>query len=114
VVEAKPEDDSQRSIFERLLEIANHASMHRDERLAVSAKRMPRTLFAFVTLTALMILLLVLVYPFHYVLLGFVAVAITSMLLFFAHFVLDDLDNPFEGTWNVTNDAFAELITKFR
>lgn len=114
VAEIKPEDDAQRTIFSRLLEIANQASSHRDERLALSVKRMPRTLFAFVTLTAFMILLLVLVYPFHRLLLGLAAVAITSTILFFAHFVLSDLDNPFEGSWNVTNDPFGELITRFR
>lgn len=113
VAEIKPEDDTQRIIFERLLEIANQASAHRDERLALSVKRMPRTLFAFVSLTAFMILLLVLLYPFHRLLLGLSAIAIISMLLFFAHFVLSDLDNPFEGSWNVTNDPFGELITRF-
>jgi hypothetical protein len=113
VAEIKPEDDTQRIIFERLLEIANQASAHRDERLALSVKRMPRTLFVFVTLTAVMIWLLVLLYPFHHMLLGLGAVAITSMLLFFAYFVLVDLDNPFEGTWNVVNDPFGELITRF-
>jgi len=114
VAEIKPESETQSVIFERLLDIANQASAHRDERLALSVKRMPRTLFAFVTLTAFMILLLVIIYPFHRLLLGLAAVAITSTLLFFAHFVLSDLDNPFEGSWNVTNDPFGELITRFR
>jgi len=114
VTELKPEDDIQKIVFERLLQIANQASSHRDERLALSAKRMPRTLFIFVILTAFMILLLVLLYPFRHVPLGLAAVAITSLLLFFAHFVLSDLDNPFEGSWNVTNDPFGELVTKFR
>jgi hypothetical protein len=114
VAEIKPEDDTQRIIFERLLEIANQASSHRDERLALSRKRMPRTLFIFVILTACAILLLVLLYPFRHVLFGLSAVAIISTLLFFAHFVLSDLDNPFEGSWNVTNDPFGELITRFR
>lgn len=113
VIEARPKDDAQQSIFERLLDIANQASAHRDERLALSVKRMPRTLFIFVSVTAIMILLLVLCYPFHSVVLGLASVAITSTLLLFAHFVLTDLDNPFEGTWNVGNEPFGELITKF-
>jgi len=113
VIEARPKDDAQQSIFERLLEIANQASAHRDERIALSVKRMPRTLFIFVSVTAIMILLLVLCYPFHSVVLGLASVAITSTLLLFAHFVLTDLDNPFEGTWNVGNEPFGELITKF-
>jgi len=75
---------------------------------------MPRTLFIFVSLTACMILFLLFFYPFRNVALGIVSVAITTMLLFFAHFVLTDLDNPFEGTWNVGSEPFGELITKVR
>ena len=82
--------------------------------LALSIKRMPRTLFAFVSLTAFTILFLVLLYPFHRPAFGLVSVAITSMLLYFAHFVLTDLDNPFEGSWNVTSEPFGELVTKIR
>jgi Protein of unknown function (DUF4239) len=114
VAEIQPQDDAQKVIFERLLELANQASAHRDERLALSVKRMPRTLFAFVVLAAIMILLLVLLYPFHRLAFGLAAVAITSIILFFAYFVLTDLDNPFEGSWNVTSDPFDELATRFR
>ncbi len=114
VSEAKPEGDSETRAHERLLEIANQASAHRDERLALSVKRIPRTLLLFVTLTAFTILFLLLFYPFHNPALGVVAIALTTMLLFFAHFVLTDLDNPFEGTWNVDSQPFADLVTKYR
>jgi len=114
VTELKPVDDTERALYQRLLDIANQASSHRDERLSLSAKRMPGTLLVFVTLTASMILFLLLFYPFRNVALGMVSIGITTMLLFFAHFVLHDLDNPFEGTWNVSSQPFAELITKYR
>jgi hypothetical protein len=114
VTDLKPADDTERTLYQRLLDIVNKASSHRDERLALSAKRMPKTLLVFVTLTASMILFLLLFYPFHNVALGLVSVAITTMVLLFAHFVLTDLDNPFEGTWNVDSKPFAELITKLR
>jgi Protein of unknown function (DUF4239) len=114
VTDMKPEDDTQRILYQRMLDIANQASSHRDERLALSAKRMPRTLLVFVTLAASMILFLLFFFPFRNIALGVVSVAITTMLLFFAHFVLTDLDNPFEGTWNVGSEPFAELVTKFR
>jgi hypothetical protein len=114
VTEVKPEDDTERIIYQRLLEIANQASAHRDERIALSIKRMPQTLLLFVTLTASTILFLLFFFPFRNVVLGLVAIAITAMLLFFAHFVLTDLDNPFEGTWNVGSEPFAELVTKLR
>jgi hypothetical protein len=114
VAEIKPQDEAQKVIFERLLDLANQASAHRDERLALSVKRMPRTVLAFVMLTAVTILLLVLLYPFHRLALGLASIAITSVILFFAHFVLTDLDNPFEGSWNVTSAPFEELLSRFR
>jgi hypothetical protein len=114
VTEMNPENDSERILYQRLLDIANQASSHRDERLAVSVKRMPRTLLFFVTLSASTILFLLFFFPFHNWALGAASVAITTMLLYFANFVLTDLDNPFEGTWNVSSDPFAELVTNFR
>jgi hypothetical protein len=114
VTEVKPEDDGERSVHERLLEIASQASSHRQERLAVSAKRMPQTLLLFVKLTAFAILFLLLLYPFSSLIFGIIAMVLTTMLLFLAHFVLTDLDNPFEGTWNVKSDSFSELATKYR
>ena len=114
LTDTKTDDESEHRAHERLLEIANQASAHRDERLALSVKRIPRTLLLFVTLTACTILFLLFFFPFHNLALGLVAIAITTMLLFFAHFVLTDLDNPFEGTWNVDSQPFNDLATKYR
>lgn len=114
VAEIKPEDDAERTVYARLLEIANQASAHRDERLSLSVKRIPRTLLWFVTVTALTILFLLFFYPFHNVAFGLVSIGITTALLYFAHFVVTDLDNPFEGAWNLSSDPFAELATKAR
>ena len=114
VTEIKPEGETSRSVFERLLDLANQASAHRDERLALSVKRMPRTLLVFVTLTASTILFLLFFFPFRNVGLGVVSIVLTTALLYFAYFVLTDLDNPFEGTWNVTAAPFEELLSKMR
>lgn len=114
VTEVKPDDEFERRAHDHLLEIASQASRHRDQRLALSAKRMPRTLLIFVNLTAIAILFLLFFYPFHNLALGIISIALTSMLLFLAHFVLTDLDNPFDGTWNVSSQPFTELATKYR
>ena len=114
VTAAKPEDELGRRAHDHMLEIAGQASAHRDERLALSRKRIPRTLLVFVTLTASAIVFLLLFFPFHNLALGLIAIGLTTMLLFFAHFVLTDLDNPFEGTWNVDAGAFDDLVTKYR
>lgn len=64
VTDATATDESERRAHDRLLEIANRASGHRDERLALSVKRIPRTLLLFVTLTACTILFLPFSIPF--------------------------------------------------
>ena len=114
VTEVKADDESERRVHERLLDIANQASSHREERHAMSAKRIPRTLLLFVTLTAATIIFLLFFFPFHNPALGMISISIATMLLYFAHFVLTDLDNPFEGTWNVNSEAFSDLVTKYR
>jgi hypothetical protein len=114
ITEMNPEHQRERVLHQQLLEIANQASCHRDERLAVSIKRMPRTLRLFVSFAASTILFLLLLLSFRNLLLGALSVAIATALLYFAHFVLTDLDNPFEGTWNISAEPFAELATKFR
>jgi len=75
---------------------------------------MPRTLLVFVTLTASTILFLLFFFPLRNVGLGVVSIVLTTALLYFAYFVLTDLDNPFEGTWNVTAAPFEELLSKMR
>jgi hypothetical protein len=112
VTEATARDESERRAHDRLLEIANRANGHRDERLALSVKRIPRPLLLFVTLTACTILYSALFYPFHNLALGIVAISLTTMLLCFAHFVLTDLDHPFDGTGKVDAKPFDDLATK--
>ena len=64
VTEATARDESERRAHDRPLEIANRANGHREERLALSVKRIRRTLLLFVTLTARPILFLLLSIPF--------------------------------------------------
>ena len=114
VTEVKAEDEDQRTIYGRLLDIADQACVHRGERLSLSVKRIPRTLMALVTLTAATIVFLLFLYAFRSTLLGLVSLAVTTMLLWLTYFVITDLDNPFTGTWNVVSTPFEQLLKKAR
>ena len=103
VTEATATAASERRAHDRLLEIANRANGHRDERLALSVKRIPRTLASVRDLDRLHDSVSALFYPFH-----------NLALLCFAHFVLTDLDHPFDGTGNVDAKPFDDLATKYR
>jgi hypothetical protein len=114
VASAKPEDENERLTYERLLEIADQAGVHRDARLSLSMTRIPRTLLVLVMLTASIIVLLLFVYPFRSTVLGVMSLSITTVLLLLAHFVIMDLDNPFAGAWNASPEPFEELVKKAR
>jgi hypothetical protein len=112
VTDATATDESERRAHDRLLEIANRASGHRDERLALSVKAHPAHTSSVRDLDRMHDSVSALFYPFHNLALGIVAISLTTMLLCFAHFVLTDLDNPFAGTWNVDAKPFDDLATK--
>lgn len=114
VTDVKPEDETERILYPRLLDIANQASSHRDERLFPQRRENAADPSGICHAYRVYDSFLLFFYPFRNLALGLVAVAITTMLLFFANFVLTDLDNPFEGTWNVGSEPFAELVTRFR
>jgi len=69
---------------------------------------------SFVTLTAITILFPVLIFSFRNLGLGILALASTTMLLFFAHVVLTALDYSFEATWNVDSKPCRDVAMKYR
>lgn len=100
--------------FTRLLDTIGRANTARDERLAMSTMRIPRTLFYFVGFLAISILALMFLYPFSNWFLGLVSLIIAAAVFLAANFVVTDMDNPFQGAWNISNDPFKELAKKIR
>jgi Protein of unknown function (DUF4239) len=109
VLELKPREEADRLLHAQLLDIVREAGRHREERVAKSLTRMPATLSGLVNTIALVLLLLVFVYPFHSVPAGMIAVALVAIVLFLANFCMMDTDNPFAGVWNVSNRPFHDL-----
>jgi len=103
VTEATARDESERRAHDRLLEIANRANGHRDERLALSVKRIRRTLLLFVTLTAGPILFLLFSIPFTTW-----RCSALRILCSRTRIIL------FDGTGNVDAKPFDDLATKYR
>lgn len=109
VAQAKLKDEAERFIYARLVEMAQHASQCRHERVSKSLTRIPPTLYGLVNTIAGVLLLLVFVYPFHYWLAGAACFVLVAVVLFLADFVMRDTDNPLKGVWNVSPQPFAEL-----
>jgi hypothetical protein len=109
VVRTVPAGPVEYDMHQRLIDIVRKAGEHRDERIAKSLTRIPPTLERLVFTMAIVLQLLVFIYPFHHAAAGFACFLLVAMVLFLARVVMTDTDNPFEGVCNVSPQPFGEL-----
>jgi hypothetical protein len=109
VIEIAPQNEAERAIHSRLLDMAQKTRQYHDERVAKSLTRIPPTLGGLVNTIAGVLLLLIFVYPFHQGLAGAACFTLVAVVLFLADFVMMDTDNPLKGVWNVSPQPFSDL-----
>ena len=110
VIRAAPASPEEATIQQRLIDIAREAGEHRDERISKSLTRIPPTLMWFVNSLSAALLLLVFVYPFHHPFAGAACFTLIAAVLLLANIVMTDLDNPFNGIYNVSSEPFSRLV----
>jgi hypothetical protein len=110
-IRTAPANAGEGAIQQRLIDIAREAGEHRDERITKSLTRIPPTLMGFVNSMSAALLGLVFVYPFHHPLAGTACFALTASVLLLANLVMTDLDNPFNGVYNVSSEPFTRLTS---
>jgi len=109
VIKTVPANPEEATIQQRLIDIAREAGEHRDERITKSLTRIPPTLMGFVNALSLALLALVFVYPFHNSFAGAACFVLVAAVLSLANIVMTDLDNPFNGIYNVSPEPFSCL-----
>lgn len=85
VVQAVPKSEAGQVFYVRLLDMAQKAGEHRNERVAKSLTRIPPTLVGLVSTIAGVLLLLIFVYPFHHGLAGGACFVLVAVVLFLAN-----------------------------
>ncbi len=108
-IRTAPSNPEEAMIQQRLIDIARDAGEHRDERITKSLTRIPPTLMGFVNALSMALLVLVFVYPFHHPIAGAACFVLVATVLIFANVVMTDLDNPFNGVYNVSSEPFSRL-----
>jgi len=105
----KFDDDRDASAFSSLIQSYEELSSTRSERIESGLARVPFLLKLLHGILAL--LLLVSIGLIGYVNIGIFLFAIISSALFvsMAFFLADDLDNPFEGIWNIDFSPFEHI-----
>jgi hypothetical protein len=99
-------------IYENLLDTLKKFYECRDERIATAKHRMPRTLLYVLILLSAILILGFCMLPIHSTFLGtFVVTGMVGILLSIFE-VVTDMDNPFQGVWNVSSEPFAEQAKK--
>ena len=96
-------------VSEQVVDIAREAAGDRDERLTKSMTQIPATLIHLVHAMAIALVGLVFFYPFHRWGTGLCCFVAVAVILFLANLVMTDMDNPFEGVYNVSPKLFSDL-----
>ncbi len=109
VIQTAPSNPEEATVQQRLIDIAREAGEHRDERITKSLTRIPPTLMGFVNAVSTALLVLVFVYPFHNRFAGAACFVLVATVLILANTVMTDLDNPFNGVYNVSSEPFSRL-----
>lgn len=109
VIRAAPSSPEETNVQQRLIDVAREAGEHRDERITTSLTRIPPTLMWFVNAMSAALLVLVFFYPFHHPVAGASCFTLVAAILILANIVMTDLDNPFNGVYNVSPEPFDRL-----
>ena len=103
--EVKTERD--RTVFDELLRALSRVTEARDERLGVSATRIPGTLWKLVVFVSCVLFAGFLVLGVRSPVLSLAVVAAVAGSIMFLLSVIKDMDNPFAGAWNVSYDVLT-------
>ncbi len=108
--EVKTERD--RAVFDELLRALSRVIEARDERLGVSATRIPGTLWKLVVFVSFVLFAGFLVLGVRSPVLSLAVVAAVGGSITFLLSVIKDMDNPFAGVWNVSYDVMTDAAKR--
>lgn len=100
------------AIYAELLRALTRTSDARDARLSVSATRIPRTLWNLVVFASLVLVGGFLALGLRSFLLSVAIPAAVAGTLVFLLTVIQDMDNPFEGAWNVSYAPLKNMAAR--
>lgn len=106
------EDNRGSVIFDKIIQHYGDLSETRTERTNQSLSRLPVLLKIFLYLTSGFALLTLLIMPFAEMVYSFITVGTLAFFLAMILQIIDDLDNPFRGNWNITPEPFKRALNR--
>lgn len=103
-------DDHDSIVFSQILEHYGTLGQLRTERLNQSLSRLPALLKAFIYIASFFALATFIFMPFSNLYYAILSVSIIGFLQAMIFQIIEDLDNPFVGHWNLTPEPFARAL----
>lgn len=104
------DDDHDSVVFSRILEHYGELSLTRTERIDQALTRLPSILKVFLYSSSLFAIGTFIIMPFESFYYSFWSVAVTGFIQSMIFQLVEDLDNPFKGTWNITAEPFERSL----
>jgi hypothetical protein len=104
------DDDHDSIVFDQIVEHYGNLALTRTERNNQSLTRLPTLLKTFIYSASLFALVTFIVMPFTNPYYGYLSVFVIGFLQAMIFHIIEDLDNPFVGHWNLTPEPFARAL----
>jgi hypothetical protein len=106
----KFDDDHDSLVFSQVLEHYGQLSLTRTERLDQALTRLPTLLKVFLYSSSFFALVTFVIMPFSNPYYNFWSVAVVGFIQAMIFQLVEDLDNPFVGHWNITPEPFERAM----
>lgn len=106
----KFDDDHDQMVFGQIVPLYEDLADTRTERINQSLTRLPMLLKAFLHLTSFFALFIFIIMPFANMFYGFIATGFLAFVVALVIQLIEDLDNPFVGFWNITPEPFERAL----
>lgn len=110
IKDIKFDDDHDQTVFSEI--IKHYGSVHemRTERINQSLNRLPHLLKLFLYITSSIVIITFIVMPFNNTLYALFSVGSLAFIISMLVQIIEDLDNPFVGHWNITPESFERVL----
>ncbi|MFA5894923.1 MAG: hypothetical protein WC851_04055 [Candidatus Shapirobacteria bacterium] len=106
----KFDDDHDQIIFDHIVNHYGDLSDMRTERINQSLARLPSLLKTFLYIASFFVVSCLIIMPFANVYYSLFAVFCMTFVITMIYFLIEDLDNPFVGNWNITPEPFERAL----
>lgn len=106
----KFDDDHDAIVYGKILDHYGQLGLTRTERQNKSLERLPVLLKAFIYVSSTLILVVFIILPFANPIYGMLSAFGLGFVLAMVYQLIEDLDNPFKGHWNITPEPFERAL----